>query len=328
MNANAINPCNMTHFNSSPSETISSSTAAAVGCFLVSSSSSPRPLRQRKRKITIQLLQKLYELPLHDAAKMLSVCDSAIKKFCRKNGITKWPYRRVRSIESTIRNLRAEFSSRTLEPSDVASIQKRIHLLQEQKVELLNQHDSWKLKKRSGKAHEHVHRATASYSHTRSVPSPPPSASTMTASTSANESYAPCDLSPVTPPLRMPPSQHHHDPMPLSRFESARPLQMFQDSYHEQPDITPTGYQGYQYLFHSSHREWSTRDSIPASRMPFYRTHYGAPTHPMEHVSVPDVYQFQERAAVGNENNQLPSLRALCSFRRNECHALRSSHWE
>lgn len=43
--------------------------------------------------ITLELLQKYFDLPLHVAAKELGICATAIKKACRKVGVMRWPFR-------------------------------------------------------------------------------------------------------------------------------------------------------------------------------------------------------------------------------------------
>mmetsp|Transcript_15659 Transcript_15659/g.24329 ORF Transcript_15659/g.24329 Transcript_15659/m.24329 type:complete len:247 (+) Transcript_15659:214-954(+) len=46
--------------------------------------------------LTLELLQQFYGMPLHVAAKQLGICQTAIKKVCRKLGIKKWPYKEMR----------------------------------------------------------------------------------------------------------------------------------------------------------------------------------------------------------------------------------------
>eukprot|EP00276_Gloeochaete_wittrockiana_P020510 CAMPEP_0184360466 /NCGR_PEP_ID=MMETSP1089-20130417/125148_1 /TAXON_ID=38269 ORGANISM="Gloeochaete wittrockiana, Strain SAG46.84" /NCGR_SAMPLE_ID=MMETSP1089 /ASSEMBLY_ACC=CAM_ASM_000445 /LENGTH=116 /DNA_ID=CAMNT_0026699665 /DNA_START=70 /DNA_END=416 /DNA_ORIENTATION=- len=48
------------------------------------------------------ILAQHFHLPLHQAAERLGLCTSALKKVCRRNGIKKWPYRKLRAIETMI----------------------------------------------------------------------------------------------------------------------------------------------------------------------------------------------------------------------------------
>ena len=48
-------------------------------------------------ELTVQRLEELFSLPLNEAAKHLGVCETSLKSACRKIGITKWPYRKVKN---------------------------------------------------------------------------------------------------------------------------------------------------------------------------------------------------------------------------------------
>eukprot|EP00961_Rhodomonas_salina_P239919 3241196-Rhodomonas_salina.1 len=42
---------------------------------------------------------KLFHLPLDEAAEAIGICSTALKNVCRKLGVSRWPYRRVRRSE-------------------------------------------------------------------------------------------------------------------------------------------------------------------------------------------------------------------------------------
>jgi hypothetical protein len=44
---------------------------------------------------TREELAKYFHLPIAEAAKELGVCATVLKKICRKNGISRWPHRKV-----------------------------------------------------------------------------------------------------------------------------------------------------------------------------------------------------------------------------------------
>eukprot|EP00960_Hanusia_phi_P071432 767554-Hanusia_phi.AAC.3 len=48
--------------------------------------------------LSLELLEQFYNMPLHLAAKRLGICQTAIKKVCRKLGIKKWPYKEKRNF--------------------------------------------------------------------------------------------------------------------------------------------------------------------------------------------------------------------------------------
>jgi len=46
---------------------------------------------------TIAEIKQTFHLPLEQAAQTFNICVSKLKKLCREHGITRWPYRKVRS---------------------------------------------------------------------------------------------------------------------------------------------------------------------------------------------------------------------------------------
>jgi hypothetical protein len=69
-------------------------------------------MRGLSPKTTKRLLVQNFHLPLYKAAMKLGVCTSALKKACRRVGISRWPYRSLQRIETMIRKKasQAEFS--------------------------------------------------------------------------------------------------------------------------------------------------------------------------------------------------------------------------
>eukprot|EP00286_Rhodomonas_abbreviata_P023600 CAMPEP_0181315290 /NCGR_PEP_ID=MMETSP1101-20121128/15293_1 /TAXON_ID=46948 /ORGANISM="Rhodomonas abbreviata, Strain Caron Lab Isolate" /LENGTH=298 /DNA_ID=CAMNT_0023422481 /DNA_START=172 /DNA_END=1068 /DNA_ORIENTATION=- len=43
--------------------------------------------------VTLEVLEQVFDMPLHRACKTLGVCATAFKKVCRKLGVMKWPYK-------------------------------------------------------------------------------------------------------------------------------------------------------------------------------------------------------------------------------------------
>ena len=46
-------------------------------------------------QISYDLLKENFHLPISQVAKDLGVCATVLKKICRKNGIPRWPHRKV-----------------------------------------------------------------------------------------------------------------------------------------------------------------------------------------------------------------------------------------
>ena len=43
--------------------------------------------------------------PINEAAKYLGICPTVLKKICRKNGLPRWPHRKLQSIERELQKL-------------------------------------------------------------------------------------------------------------------------------------------------------------------------------------------------------------------------------
>ncbi|OAY84643.1 Protein RKD5 [Ananas comosus] len=52
------------------------------------------PHSQSKVKLSLDEISKLFSLPIAEAASILGVCTSVLKRICRDNGIARWPYRK------------------------------------------------------------------------------------------------------------------------------------------------------------------------------------------------------------------------------------------
>jgi len=64
----------------------------------------PRPYSNKK--ITYEELSKHFSKPIKQVASELGVCTTVLKKECRKHGITRWPHRKIQSINKMIRELK------------------------------------------------------------------------------------------------------------------------------------------------------------------------------------------------------------------------------
>jgi len=55
----------------------------------------------------MQELSKYFSMPEKAVAKQLGVCLTSLKKICRQNGINRWPYRKIKSLDKKLRKLDA-----------------------------------------------------------------------------------------------------------------------------------------------------------------------------------------------------------------------------
>lgn len=69
------------------------------------------PAKGAGPNFTYEELRKHFYLPLTEAAKHSGVSSTVFKKICRKNGIRKWPHRKLKSLQSKILDLQSRIAS-------------------------------------------------------------------------------------------------------------------------------------------------------------------------------------------------------------------------
>jgi len=58
----------------------------------------PHLMVGKGERVTLDLLQKHFHLPMAEVAKKFNVCVTFFKRICRSRGIRKWPYRKLKSL--------------------------------------------------------------------------------------------------------------------------------------------------------------------------------------------------------------------------------------
>ena len=61
-------------------------------------------------KITLERLSEFFQLPQKDAAREMEMSLTSLKKICRAHGITRWPFRKLMSLERTIDKMNRDSS--------------------------------------------------------------------------------------------------------------------------------------------------------------------------------------------------------------------------
>lgn len=61
----------------------------------------------RAKSITLEELSVHFHEPINEVAKKFGVCVTVLKQRCREHGIARWPYRKVRKLDSIIRALQS-----------------------------------------------------------------------------------------------------------------------------------------------------------------------------------------------------------------------------
>ena len=54
------------------------------------------------RVVSIDELSQYLHLPEKAVAKELGICLTSLKKLCRQHGITRWPYRKLKSLDKKL----------------------------------------------------------------------------------------------------------------------------------------------------------------------------------------------------------------------------------
>lgn len=67
--------------------------------------------RERTGKLKLKDFVQYCDLPLDDAAKKMKVCPTVVKKVCRKHGLSRWPYRKIKSIKKKISSWKASLAT-------------------------------------------------------------------------------------------------------------------------------------------------------------------------------------------------------------------------
>mmetsp|Transcript_6999 Transcript_6999/g.16000 ORF Transcript_6999/g.16000 Transcript_6999/m.16000 type:complete len:316 (-) Transcript_6999:523-1470(-) len=63
------------------------------------------------RPIDLQELSTYFKMPEKAVAKHLGICLTSLKKICRAHGVTRWPYRKIKSLDKKLKKLEVAMSS-------------------------------------------------------------------------------------------------------------------------------------------------------------------------------------------------------------------------
>jgi len=77
-------------------------------------------------------------MPINQVAKELGVCATILKKICRRNGIPRWPHRKIKSLDKMIANLEVNLSKN---PTEREEINHEVEVLRTKKHEIMQNPD-------------------------------------------------------------------------------------------------------------------------------------------------------------------------------------------
>nr|BAK02178.1 predicted protein [Hordeum vulgare subsp. vulgare] len=78
-------------------------------------------IKPTRVSLSYEEISKLFSLPIAEAASILGVCTSVLKRICRTHGIVRWPYRKIVSGKGDdVKNAEREKAMQLLELSKIA----------------------------------------------------------------------------------------------------------------------------------------------------------------------------------------------------------------
>ncbi|KAM7256961.1 hypothetical protein ACFE04_012702 [Oxalis oulophora] len=92
--------------------------------------------RQRIASMSLNDITALFHLPIDEAAKRMDLCSTVVKKICRRDGLGRWPHRKVKSLQNKIEKLRPMLNS--IIPEDRVDAQEQIQKFEQQLQDIFN----------------------------------------------------------------------------------------------------------------------------------------------------------------------------------------------
>ncbi|XP_061374927.1 uncharacterized protein LOC133317119 [Gastrolobium bilobum] len=90
--------------------------------------------RERAGRMTLSDFSNYFHLPIDEAAKQVNLCPTVMKKICRKAGLVRWPFRKVKSLSKQISILR-KTSLESADAATKATTEAEINRLKEEMIQ-------------------------------------------------------------------------------------------------------------------------------------------------------------------------------------------------
>ena len=120
----------MKMFQTSPSIQAQIESATDTSCIMITIPEEYKnEFRTNTRPLWYEELAQYFHISINEAAEALGMCMSAIKKICRRHGISRWPHRKLASVNKTVAMLQSKINTAEDDASRAALRSEAVNVL-------------------------------------------------------------------------------------------------------------------------------------------------------------------------------------------------------
>eukprot|EP00277_Geminigera_cryophila_P018714 CAMPEP_0179459692 /NCGR_PEP_ID=MMETSP0799-20121207/42977_1 /TAXON_ID=46947 /ORGANISM="Geminigera cryophila, Strain CCMP2564" /LENGTH=708 /DNA_ID=CAMNT_0021261667 /DNA_START=161 /DNA_END=2287 /DNA_ORIENTATION=- len=120
----------MKMFQTSPNIQAQIESASDTSCIMITiPEEHQKEFRTNTRPLWYEELAQFFHISINEAADALGMCMSAIKKICRRHGISRWPHRKLASVNKTVAMLQSKINTAEDDASRAALRSEAVNVL-------------------------------------------------------------------------------------------------------------------------------------------------------------------------------------------------------